>query len=235
MAPLIEYIRLLRDESDAAVMFVQHSGHQGDHMRGRSDMESVWESRPSFARAHDDIVTIKAEHREADSGDPIAYRLHADDSARTIRLRPTVLPLPERIIEHLREHGPMGAEELAKGIETRRSDVDRVLGELQDAGTTRRGPSGKLDALGRPATNKVWHLNQHATLPSSPGRPDGRTTRDDLPASGARVARSSRPLERDDRDDPPGRADNNGSQDVADIPLATSEHDLRHLDREAGL
>ncbi len=34
MASLIEFLRTLRDETGAGVLFVHHTGHQGDHMRG---------------------------------------------------------------------------------------------------------------------------------------------------------------------------------------------------------
>jgi hypothetical protein len=178
MAPLIEYMRLLRDETEAACVFVHHTGHQGNHMRGSSDLESAWESRLAFQRDGDNgIVTVTSEHREEESGDSLTYVLEWRHESRTMRLRPTVLPLAERIIAHLTEHGPMGAEELAKGIETRRKDVDRTLATLEEVGTTRRGPSGKRDALGRPNTNKVWHLNNQAALPVVPEPGRNGTTR----------------------------------------------------------
>ena len=34
MASFIEFLRTLRDETGAGVLFVYHTGHQGDHMRG---------------------------------------------------------------------------------------------------------------------------------------------------------------------------------------------------------
>jgi hypothetical protein len=44
MAPLIEFMRELRDATGAGVLFVHHTGHQGEHMRGASDLESAWET-----------------------------------------------------------------------------------------------------------------------------------------------------------------------------------------------
>lgn len=173
MAPVIEFLRMLRDETQAAPMFVHHTGHQGEHMRGSSDLESAWESRLTLKRDTDNgIVTVNAEHREEEDGAAVTYRLDFDREARTMHLRPSIPPLAERIIDHLRDHGPMGAAELAKGIETRRSDVDRTLAALEAAGTTHRAPSGKPDASGRHNPAKVWHLNNHAAprLVPEPGR-----------------------------------------------------------------
>jgi hypothetical protein len=165
MAPVIEYLRLLRDETQAATLFVHHTGHQGDHMRGSSDLESAWESRLAFKRDSDNgIVTVKAEHREEESGTTIVYRLDWHHNTRTMRLRPTVPPLAERILDYLDGYGPSGAEAIAKGIETRRSDVDRTLTQLEAVGTTHRAPSGKRDGMGRLIAAKVWHRSNQAAL-----------------------------------------------------------------------
>lgn len=174
MAVVIEYLRHLRDDTGAAVLFVHHTGHQGEHMRGSSDLESAWESRLAFKREGEDgDISIRAEHREDESGAIVAYRLAYDGDTRTMRLRSTVPPLAERITEWLREHGPGGAREIAKGIGIRRTDVARTLATLAEAGTARRGPSGKTDALGRPNPNKVWHLNNQAESQAvpNPGQP----------------------------------------------------------------
>jgi hypothetical protein len=189
MAPVIEYLRLLRDETQAAALFVHHTGHSGEHMRGSSDLESVWESRLAFKRDTDNgIVTVKAEHRDEESSDTVVYVLDWHHETRTMRLRPTVPPLAERIIDHLRDNGPMGATELAKGIETRRQDVDRVLAVLEEAGTTRRAPSDKPDATGRHNPAKVWHLNDHAELRLVP-----ESGRNGTPHPSAEVVGPSRP------------------------------------------
>ena len=165
MAPVIEFLRVLRDETNAAAMFVHHTGHQGEHMRGSSDLESAWESRLTFKRDGDSgLVTVTAAHREEEDSETLVYRLDFHRETRTMRLRPSVPPLAERIIDHLRDHGPMGATELAKAIETRRSDVDRTLLTLEASGTTHRAPSGKRDAMGRLIPAKVWHLSNQAAL-----------------------------------------------------------------------
>ena len=210
MAPVIEYLRVLRDETQAATLFVHHTGHTGEHMRGTSDLESAWESRLSFKRDGDSgIVTVKADHRDEESGGTLLYRLDWHHETRTMRLRPTVPPLAERILDYLAEHGPSGAQAIAKGIETRRADVDRTLAQLEALGTTHRAPSGKRDVLGRPVTAKVWHASNQAELclvpepgrdetsdapvvPSQPPRPapigadGGRDTATDTPTEADR-------------------------------------------------
>ena len=165
MAPLIEFLRVLRDETDAAPLFVHHTGHQGEHMRGSSDLESVWESRLTFKRdGESGLVTIKAEHREEEPSDPISYRLDWQHDTRTMRLRPSVPPLAERILDHLREHGPSGGEAIARALEIRRQWVVRELEQMEALGTTHRAPSGKRDGMGRLIPAKVWHLSNQAGL-----------------------------------------------------------------------
>jgi hypothetical protein len=61
MSVLIDFIRQLREETGSAVCFVHHRGHQGDHMRGSSDLESVWETRLTWKRDGDSpLVEVAA-------------------------------------------------------------------------------------------------------------------------------------------------------------------------------
>lgn len=46
----------------------------------------------------------------------------------------------------------------------RTSHVRRALEQLEQAGTTHRGPSGRRDRLGRPISDKVWNLASQAGL-----------------------------------------------------------------------
>jgi hypothetical protein len=189
-AVVIEAMRDLRDHTAAAVCWVAHTGHQGETMRGSSDLESVWESRLALKR-DGDTVTVTTEHREAEPSDPLIFRLDWHHQTRTMRLRPTVPPLAERILDYLDEHGPSGAEAIAKGIETRRSDVDRTLTQLETLGTTHRAPSGKRDGMGRLIPAKVWHrtVQQALHVVPEPGR--GGTTH---PSSGSAGPRRPAPL-----------------------------------------
>ncbi|MFN0155523.1 MAG: AAA family ATPase [Gaiella sp.] len=203
MAPLVEFMRDLRNETSAAVVFVHHTGHTGEHMRGASDLESAWDDRLWF-RKDESTVSITNEHRDDEPSAPIALTMKYNPDNRAMRLQPTLLPLAERIVEHLREHGPMGAEKLAKGIETRRSDVDRTLTQLETAGTTRRAPSQKRDDTGRHNPAKVWHLSEQAVLRvvPEPGR-HGTTRLAEASSSPCRPV----PLGTDDADETPRRPD----------------------------
>ena len=169
MAALIEFVRALRDESAAACCFVHHTGHLGGHMRGSSDLESAWETRLTWTReGQSPLVTLESEHREAEAGDPIKYRINWHHETRTMRFDlvadesgPT---LSERIIEYLEEHGPSSTDAIRAGVNVRRSDVVRTLSQLEQAGTGHQGPSGRRDKAGRAIRDKVWNLSSQAGL-----------------------------------------------------------------------
>lgn len=189
MGVLIDFLRELRDTTGAAVCFVHHTGHAGgDRMRGSSDLESAWESRLVWKRdGQSPLVTIETEHREAEGSEPLQYRIAWDGDLRTIRFNAVndqdgLPPLSQRIIEWLREHPHQKADEIAKGIETRASDVRRTLADLEQAGTTHNGPSGRRDAAGRAIRDKVWNLANSLPQTLDLPRPDTRPTQDDPPA-----------------------------------------------------
>lgn len=86
MAVLIEYLRNLRGETESAVAIVHHTGHDGDHMRGSSDLESYWETQLKWERnGKSSLVTIKSEHREAEAAATIKYRIGWDATSRSMR------------------------------------------------------------------------------------------------------------------------------------------------------
>ena len=173
MAVLVEFIRHLRDETGAAVDFVHHTGHTGGNMRGSSDLESFWETRLTWTRdGQSPLVTVTAEHREAEAGTPIQYRINWDTDTRSMRFdlvkKNDGLPsLEERIVAWLREHGPSTTDEVRAGVGVRKSDVQNTLERLEAGtthGTTHRAPSGRRDQLGRPIHDKAWHLTQTSQL-----------------------------------------------------------------------
>ena len=189
MAVLVEFIRLLRDETGAAVDFIHHTGHAGGNMRGSSDLESFWETRLTWTRdGQSPLVTVTAEHREAEAGSPIQYRINWDTDTRSMRFdlvtQDAGLPsLEERIVDWLREHPNQTTEDVAKGIQTRKSDVFKTLERLEAGtshGTTHRGRSGRLDRAGRPIHDKVWNLAPQAGLWPVPHNGTNR----DHPATG---------------------------------------------------
>lgn len=169
MSVVVEFLRELRHETAAAVAFVQHQGHAGAHMRGSSDLESVWESRLAWTReGQSPQVKLESEHREAEAGEPLTYRIAWDGLTRSMRfelVRDESGPsLEERIVEWLREHGPGTTDDVRRGVGVRKSDVQRTLETLETAGTTHRGRSGRRDQLGRPIADKVWNLATEAGL-----------------------------------------------------------------------
>jgi AAA domain-containing protein len=204
MAEVIEFVRQLRDASGAAVGFVHHTGHAGEQMRGSSDLESVWETRLTWKKSEDGLVTVTNEHREAESGPPVNYRVDWHHETRSMRLRNTSTPLREAILGWLQEHGHGQTEEIATGIGRRRDYVASELAALSGAGTTHSGPSGRTDKLGRPIRDKVWKLSSGAGLWPVPDA--GRATED--MSNGQRGSLARPPLYKGDvRDEPPDEAE----------------------------
>jgi hypothetical protein len=162
-AVVIEAIRDLRDSTKAAIVWVAHTGHAGENMRGSSDLESVWESRLAFKR-DGDRITITAEHREAEPGDPLAFDLAWHHATRTMRLRSTLLSTDRRCVDYLTDNGPSSTDEIAAGINVRRADVKRTMDRLEEAGTARRQPVPRTDSLGRHVSVRAWVLSNQPPL-----------------------------------------------------------------------
>ena len=162
-AVVIEAIRDLRDQTLATVAWVAHTGHSGENMRGSSDLESVWESRLAFKR--DGLtVTVTSEHREAEPGDPLAFDLAWHHETRTMRLRSTLISTDQRCVDFLTDHAPATTDEIAAGVNIRRSDVKRSMDTLEEAGTARRQPVPRTDSRGRHVTVSAWVVSNHAPL-----------------------------------------------------------------------
>ncbi|HWQ25034.1 MAG TPA: AAA family ATPase [Gaiellaceae bacterium] len=146
----IEFMRRLRDETGAGVAFVHHTGHQGEHMRGSSDLESAWESRLSWKRDGQAAeVTIEAEHREAEPSAPFSYRISWDALTRSMRFEPVEAELAARVREHLLEYPDASANAVFKAIGGNRDRVLQLVKELREQvvpelgyhpGTTPRRP-----------------------------------------------------------------------------------------------
>ena len=191
MAPLIEFLRLLRHETGSAVSFVHHTGHQGEQMRGSSDLESMWETRLTWKRdGQSPTVTINSEHREAEAADIVTYQIRFDSELRTMRLASVEndgLPtLGDRLMVEIRAHSDTGltTDEVRSLVNVRRSDVVRTLEMLEVAGTVHRGPSHGRDAMGRTTTRTVWKPGQDAGFSLSVQRPNTGTEQDGVPLRG---------------------------------------------------
>jgi RecA-family ATPase len=132
VGPVLDFMRALRDESSAAVGYVNHTGHNGHHIRGSSDLEGYWESRlevtkPKDATAdHDEPRIVKAEHREAESGHQFRFALTFDANSRSLRLDAVTSELERLVEKHLREHPTANKTEVYEAVGGRKSDVLRL-------------------------------------------------------------------------------------------------------------
>lgn len=148
MAPLIEFMRELRDTTDAGVLFVHHTGHQGEHMRGASDLESAWETRLRWKRdGQSPEVTVESEHREAESAPPIKYRIAWDGLTRSMRFEPVDDPFAAFVDGYLGAHPDASANEVYNAAEGRpdrpsKSKALEVIRTLRDSGSEGRNQGG---------------------------------------------------------------------------------------------
>jgi hypothetical protein len=124
MAGAIEFMRELREHSEAAVAFVHHTGHTGEHMRGTSDLESIWETKLTWKRdGQSSLVTLASDHREAEAGEPIGYRIVWNGETRSMRFNLETDPLEEAVRDYLREHPDASANEVDENVEGTRKTI----------------------------------------------------------------------------------------------------------------
>jgi hypothetical protein len=141
IGPVLDFIRDLRDEAKAGVGYASHTGHDGGHIRGSSDLEGYWESRLAVTKANktadDDAPRIiTAEHREAESGHQFRFALAFDVASRSLRLD-AITSEGERLVEaYMREHRRGGEfpskNEVAEHVDVRRSDALRLYDIVKD-------------------------------------------------------------------------------------------------------
>jgi hypothetical protein len=150
MAVLVEFMRRLRDDTGAAVGFVHHTGHTGEHMRGSSDLESVWESRLTWTRdGQAAVITLKSEHREAEAAEPITYRIGWDGDTRSMRFglaettpRPTRKGPVDAMEAWIRARGSASGPELRRQFDiTDKTEAERRA-DLVRRGITYDNSSG---------------------------------------------------------------------------------------------
>jgi hypothetical protein len=133
VGPVLEYLRDLRDASEAAVAFVHHTGHAGTHLRGTLDLEAFWESKITISRENG-ISALTAEHREAEAAPEFRYRLAFDGATESLRLDPDrrVDELREQVAAFLAEHPDAGSNEVCKAVRGRKTDVLAIVKEIKD-------------------------------------------------------------------------------------------------------
>lgn len=137
MAEVIEFLRLLRDEMNGGtVLFVHHTGHQGDHMRGTSDLESAWETKLTWKRdGQSPLVTVTPEHREVEAGDPISYRIVWDGDTRSMRFNLETDPLEEAVRAYIRDHPDASANEVDEHVDGNRKKILALVKTIREGGS----------------------------------------------------------------------------------------------------
>jgi hypothetical protein len=131
----IEFMRELREETGAGVLFIHHTGHTGEHMRGSSDLETVWESRLRWKRdGQASEVTIENEHRDAEGSGPFTYRISWDGLSRSMRFEAVETPFLTFVHSYLRDHPEASANEVYEAAEgqTERPGRGKALSAIKD-------------------------------------------------------------------------------------------------------
>ena len=169
MAPLIEYLRQLRDDLDTTVCFVHHTGHQGDHMRGSSDLESAWETRLQWKRdGQSPIVTIESEHREAEAGDPLQYKIGWDAQTRSMRFDAVVDTTLARVAAHLRDHPDDSGNKVFEAVGGTRAEVLANVKSLREQGGTEPSYHPRTTTPEAPLAGGTRGASLEALVPPTP-------------------------------------------------------------------
>jgi hypothetical protein len=138
IGPVLDFLRDLRDETGSAVIYSHHTGHEGKHQRGSSDLEGYWESRLEISKNEDGTRSLRADHREAESGFEVRYRLGFDEQTQSLRLNVVTSEL-ERLVEaYLMENPTASKNETFANVDGRRNDVLRLYDVVKERLTTPR-------------------------------------------------------------------------------------------------
>lgn len=186
MAVVLEYLRDLRDAAGGcAVTFVHHSGHETEHLRGSSDLESWWESKLTIGKSQ----RLKAEHREAEPTPPVEFRLafdHRSTSVRLVEVERSRADMRVAVTAYLAENPTASGNEVDKQVSGRRETILELVAELQGgshaAGTTGNHPSGADSQGGShepPHPRRGWGSG---TTPVASGSRDPEPGDDAVPA-----------------------------------------------------
>ncbi len=172
MAPILDFMRDLRHETGATVVFVHHTGHENkDRMRGSSDLEGYWESKVMLRReAKSGVCTVTAEHREAEAMSGLQYRLDWDEASLSMRLQPldkdTERDMHEELLQYVVANPDLTADEVRAGVNRSRQDTSARLKALEgkptDHGTLSRYEVRREDSSGREQPTEVWRVEPWA-------------------------------------------------------------------------
>jgi hypothetical protein len=163
MAPVVSFLRELRESSDGIVAFVHHVGHREGRLRGTSDLEAVWDTKLSLRRSGN-IVELASEHRDAADANKLRYRVAVSELEQALRLVTTDDPVESQwaVLDYLHVHSESPRDEIVKGLGRRREDTLRAINELLESGrlvraasdssTSRRSRGGEILAIAPSAT-----------------------------------------------------------------------------------
>jgi hypothetical protein len=175
MAPILDGLRHLREETGATIVYVQHTGHtERDRARGTSDFEAYWETRIRLERDRKtDTVTLTADHREAEADAPFQFRLDYDPGDESMRLqtldRDAERDMRTELIHYVEANPGLIGEDIARGVGRSKADTLARLKSLKDAAykgrTLRQVAEPRTDSIGRPYDAGVWKVDQWAAEP----------------------------------------------------------------------
>jgi hypothetical protein len=217
MAPILDFFRDLRNDTESAVLYAHHTGHKEQgRQRGSSDLEGYWESKLTLTADRRGVSrTILAEHREAPITAEFDWALRWHAPSETIALTPTTADpdadLPKRVEEYVTKNPGKLSREIAKGVGKRGEKVQGVLDALVAAGQLWKS-SGRRDNAGQPLRKGGYYVNDSGTIQPELGCPDER---DNLgqPAGEGHVARLSHPRGRNRDNTRDGHADESAMVD----------------------
>jgi hypothetical protein len=131
IGPVLDFLRELRDASSATVAYVHHTPHDGTRQRGSSDLESHWESKLTLLEDND-VLTLRAEHRDAEAVGPLRLQIGFDRATDTLRVTVPVDARIDRIEEFLRANPTASNNAVWKEIGGKREDVMREIAEVRE-------------------------------------------------------------------------------------------------------
>jgi hypothetical protein len=141
IGPVLDFIRDLREASNATVAYSHHTPHDGTRQRGSSDLEAYWESKLTLVKEKG-TRTLRAEHREAEASRLYVVSFGFDATTRTVRLRAFEDELEERVREYLDEHPDASANEVDDNVEGNRQRILELVGKYREGGSDSPEPPG---------------------------------------------------------------------------------------------
>jgi hypothetical protein len=132
MAIVLDTILEIRETTKTCVTFVHHTGHDGRHLRGTSDLEAFWESKVTVEKKDDGQRVVASEHREAEAGPTWSFHLGWDWETRTMRLRAEEDEREREVREYMHDHPNASATEVFKAVGGRKQDVLDLVWRLRE-------------------------------------------------------------------------------------------------------